>query len=439
MNGATRVIVVGAGPGGMAAAAVAAESGCEVTLLDENPAPGGQLWRGASPDSPSGSPHGAKFAQWMKRLTASGAEVVPEAAVVDAPSEGVLRVERAGAGQDLFYDRLILATGARERFLPFPGWTLQGVMGAGGLQAMAKSGLPVSGKKIVIAGSGPLLLAVATYLRHAGASVLGVFEQAPWARLLGLGVALSGHPDKLLEALGFQWQTRAVPYKPGWWVASALGVPDQNRLESVVVTDGHEQRKIACDYLACGFHLVPNLELAQLLGCRIESGYVTVNDRQQTSVVGVFCVGEPTGVGGLDKALVEGEIAGLSAAGQVGKAAQFSPLQKKLRHFAKQLDETFVLRSELRTLAGPDTIVCRCEDVTYDALKLCESGRAAKLHTRCGMGPCQARVCGPATEFLFGWAPGSVRPPLYPASIATMAGNPESETSADPASLGEMP
>jgi D-hydroxyproline dehydrogenase subunit alpha len=420
MSAPTRVVVVGSGPGGMAAAAVAAENGCQVRLLDENHAHGGQIWRGYKADAASSYPHGHEFAKWFRRLEASGAAWEPESSVVDSPAPGVLRVERAGRWEDVAWDRLVIATGARERFLPFPGWTLPGVMGAGGLQAMVKSGLPIAGKRVVVAGSGPLLLAVAANLKREGARIEGIFEQAPWSRLAIFAASLAALPEKLAEGARYRWQTRGVAYKPGWWVKRALG---EGRLEGVVVSNGSEQREVPCDYLAIGFHLVPNLELAQLLGCRIDAGYVAVNAVQETSVKGVYCAGEPTGIGGLDKALVEGQIAGLAVAGHLGKAAEFLPARQKLRRFAQILDNAFALRAELRALAASDTIVCRCEDVTHGELAECASGRAARLHTRCGMGPCQGRICGPATEFLFGWTVASARPPLYPARMATLAGN----------------
>jgi NADPH-dependent 2,4-dienoyl-CoA reductase/sulfur reductase-like enzyme len=333
------------------------------------------------------------------------------------------------------FDCLILATGARERFLPFPGWTLPGVMGAGGLQALVKSGLPVSGKRVVVAGSGPLLLAVAANLSRAGAQVEGIFEQAGWLSLIGFGLTLAAHPAKLLEGAGYRWQARGAPFKPGWWAKRAHG---EERLESVVVTDGRVEREIPCDYLACGFHLVPNTELAQLLGCRMDAGYVAVNARQETSVTGVLCAGEPTGIGGLDKAMVEGEIAGLVAARRLGQAVQYAPIQQKFSAFALRLDRAFSPRPELRALAEADTIVCRCEDVTRGALDGCANGREARLHTRCAMGPCQGRICGPATEFLFGWTAASARPPLYPARISTVAGDPQSSSPPSPPSAGEM-
>jgi hypothetical protein len=147
---------------------------------------------------------------------------------------------------------------------------------------------------------------------------------------------------------------------------------------------------------------------------------VEVNDTQETSVGGVFCAGEPTGIGGLEKALCEGEIAGLVCAGQSG-AHPFKRRDRQLR-FARQLDRAFALRPELKELAAPDTFVCRCEDVRRRALDSMFSWREAKVHTRCGMGPCQGRICGPATEFLFGWNAEHARPPVYPARVSTIAG-----------------
>jgi D-hydroxyproline dehydrogenase subunit alpha len=435
MTAPVRVVVVGAGPGGMAAAAVAAENGCQVRLLDENHGPGGQIWRGYKADSASNDPHSHEFAKWARRLEASGAAWEPGCSVVDSSTSGALRLERSDRWEDVPWHRLVIATGARERFLPFPGWTLPGVMGAGGLQAMVKSGLTIARKRVVVAGSGPLLLAVAANLKREGAKIEGIFEQAPWSRLAIFAASLAALPGKLGEGARYRWQTRGVPYKPGWWVKRALG---EGRLQGVVLSTGKDQREISCDYLAIGFHLVPNLELAQLLGCRIDAGYVAVNAVQETSVQGVYCVGEPTGIGGLDKAIVEGQIAGLAVAGHLGKAAEFLPQRQKLRRFAQDLDNAFAPRAELRALAAPDTIVCRCEDVTHAELEECASGRAARLHARCGMGLCQARICGPATEFLFGWTAASARPPLYPARLATLAGRVSSGES-KPAAVPSAP
>jgi NADPH-dependent 2,4-dienoyl-CoA reductase/sulfur reductase-like enzyme len=188
----------------------------------------------------------------------------------------------------------------------------------------------------------------------------------------------------------------------------------QAAIEEVVISQTGRTKTIACDYLACGFHLVPNSELAVLLGCRVQDELVKVDDYQQTSVPGIFCAGEPTGIGGLELSLAEGQIAGLAAAGRETAAGPLFAEREKLRRFARVLDRTFTLRAELRGLPLPETIVCRCEDATCSQLAQHTSWRSAKLQTRCGMGPCQARIGGPAAGFLFGWAQDSIRPPIFP-------------------------
>lgn len=417
------LIVVGAGPGGIAAAAVAAEHGCRVCLLDDNRSPGGQIWRGYRAATAEKYPHGATFLAWSRRLERTPCEVWCGWQAIGQPAPQVLRVERDGELRDLRYRNLVLATGARERFLPFPGWTLPGVFGAGGLQALVKSGLPIADsvgrpRRAVIAGSGPLLLAVASGLSQIGIEIAAICEQADFSRLAAFGLTLLGQPHKLIEGLRYRSRTRRAPYRTGCWVKRVDGL---GRVEQVTLTDGRREFKIACDWLACGFHLVPNLELPHLLGCRVDNGYVAVDTLQQSSVPRVACIGELTGVGGIDKALVEGQIAGYVAAGSNVEASNLTPQRRSHKLFADRLDRAFALRGELRALAESDTIVCRCEDVPYGELKSRGSWREAKLHTRCGMGPCQGRVCGPATEFLFGWNSGGIRPPIFPAAVSTLA------------------
>jgi NADPH-dependent 2,4-dienoyl-CoA reductase/sulfur reductase-like enzyme len=412
------VVVVGAGPGGMAAATVAAEAGCRVCLIDDNAAPGGQIWRGLRPESAAKYPHGKGFIRWAARFERAGCEVWQCWQVIDHPAPGVLRVERGGESRNVEFGRLILATGARERFLPFPGWTLPGVMGAGGLQALVKSGMDPHGKRVVLAGSGPLLLAVSAALTSAGARVVGVYEQAPLGRLVGFGLSLLAQPGKLAEGARYRLKALRTPYCSSSWVVRAEG---RGRVESVTLTDGRKPWSVDCDWLGCGFHLVPNLELPRLLGCRIAEGYVEVDRLQQSSVAGVSCVGELTGIGGLEKALVEGQIAGWAAAGREARALRLAPQRQGLERFAQQLDRAFQLRPELRLLADAETVVCRCEDVRQSALEGCAGWREAKVHTRCGMGACQARICGAATEFLFGWEISGARPPMFPAAVSTLA------------------
>lgn len=407
------VLVVGGGPAGMAAAVRAAECGVDVGIVDDNATLGGQIWRGECDQ-----PQNQDAAQWRELLRTSGVTQVCGKKIFDQPESGVLLAEGNGDLCELHYQNLILATGARERFLPFPGWTLPNVMGAGGLQAMVKSGLPIHGKRVVVAGTGPLLLAVAAHLHNYGAEIPVICEQACWSTLARFSTALLRQPGKLVEALRLKRELAGVRFVANSWPIAAQG---QQRVRSVTISRSGKSETIECDFLACGFHLVPNIELPLLLGCKIEAGYVWVDEFKRTTVKGVFCAGEPTGIGGVELALIEGQIAGLAAAGETAKAQELFGQREKGRRFAHLLDQTFRLRTELKNLASPETFVCRCEDVTYSRLEGHTSWRAAKLHTRCGMGACQGRVCGPAAQFLFGWNPDSIRPPVFPARVENLA------------------
>jgi NADPH-dependent 2,4-dienoyl-CoA reductase/sulfur reductase-like enzyme len=194
----------------------------------------------------------------------------------------------------------------------------------------------------------------------------------------------------------------------------------KHKLESVTLHRGGKTWSEPCDYLACGFHLVPNIELAALLGCAVKGGKVGVDKLQQTTVPSVYCAGEPTGIGGLELSLLEGQIAGYAAAGRLEAARRLFSQRNKARRFASSLERAFALRSELKQLPQPDTLVCRCEDVSLVRLLEHSSWRAAKLLTRCGMGPCQGRVCGPAVEALLDWKPESVRPPVFPVRVESL-------------------
>jgi D-hydroxyproline dehydrogenase subunit alpha len=370
----------------MAAAVRARECDKRVTVLDDNPTAGGQIWRGGR-----GSP-------WFAKFRDSAAVLLTGRRVISGNAANrTLQIETATGATELEYETLILTTGARELFLPFPGWTLPNVMGVGGLQALVKSGLPVAGKRIVVAGSGPLLLAVAHYLRKHNAIVPVVAEQAPWGALLRFSTKLT--PGKLIQAATLQTPV----YKPGTWVTGAKGA---TKLEQVQLNNG---RSIACDYLAVAYGFVPNNELAIHLG---------PSDH-------VLQAGECTGIGGVELSVIEGEIAGYIAGGRADLAQKLQSAHKSAQHFADALNKTFAPRPELRTLCQPDTIVCRCEDVSLGRLQQAQGWREAKLHFRCGMGPCQGRICGPAAQFLFNWQAESVRPPVFPARVASLISNKE--------------
>ncbi|WP_263145628.1 FAD/NAD(P)-binding oxidoreductase [Pseudomonas sp. RIT-PI-AD] len=402
------LLIVGAGPAGLAAALAAAPSGARIAVLDDNPAPGGQIWR----DGPQ-----AHLPAAARRLRAavenSPVQLLTGTRVVAAPGGKRLLLEDAERGWRVRYDKLILCTGARERLLPFPGWTLPGVTGAGGLQALIKGGLPVAGERLVIAGSGPLLLASAASAKAAGAHLLRIAEQAPLAALARFAAHLPRWPGKVWQA-GRLFDGR---YRASSHVLAALG---DERLEGVRLWQNGRVVELACERLACGFGLIPNIQLAQALGCAIREDAVAVDRWQATGLADHFAAGECTGFGGSEKALVEGAIAGHAAVGEEGQARRLFPRRRRWQAFAERLARDFVLDPRLKTLATPDTLVCRCEDVPYGALAGRDGWTDAKLNSRCGMGACQGRVCGAAAQFLFGWQPPQPRPPLSPTRIDTL-------------------
>ena len=422
------VVVVGAGPGGIAAAARAAERGLRVVVLDRGVQIGGQIWRHV----PGGSvPRTARH--WMARLQASGARVIGGTSVVDARSDnhGVeLLAETSGRPLGVHASSVILATGARELFIPFEGWTLPGVMGIGGAQALLKSGASFRGKRVMIAGTGPLMLPVAAALSDAGARLVLIAEQADRGTVVRFAAGLWRNPSLLAQAARYRARFISSSYSTGTWVTAADG---GDRLGGVTVTNGRRTWREAIDVLCTGYGLIPNVELARLFGCEIRDGAVVVDDQQRTSTPNVLAVGEMTGIGGAPLSITEGEIAGStvgSTAGSTVGSTVGSSLQvpQRLTHrraslesAARRMLDVFSPRAELRGLVTDDTIVCRCEDVKYGAVSGAACARQAKLYTRAGMGPCQGRTCMPALEFLLAWQSDTVRPPAEPVPVSVLS------------------
>lgn len=410
---ASDILIVGGGPAGLAAAASASATlGNRVTVVDDNPMLGGQIWKATL--SKIKSPEARKL---IDAVADGKVNIVNSAQVFGSRNSNTLLAETPDGPLELEFNKLIIATGARELFLPFPGWTMPNVCGAGGLQALVKGGLKVENKRIVVAGTGALLLAVAEFLRAKGANVIAIAEQTPAAKIGRFALSLWSSPSKIIQAVELRRKLIGIPYLTDCWVTGADG---GDKLRSVELTRRGKSWTIECDFLACGYHLVPNTELAAVLGCKIDDGVVKVNEYQQTSIDKIFCAGEPTGIGGVEASLIEGKIAGYAASGELEKARALSGRRDKARKFGVSLNKTFALRDELRSLPDDDTIVCRCEDVQFSHLTKFANFRDAKLQTRCGMGPCQGRVCGAATEFLFGWKPGSVRPPIFPVKMENL-------------------
>jgi NADPH-dependent 2,4-dienoyl-CoA reductase/sulfur reductase-like enzyme len=404
--GSYDVLVCGAGPAGIAAAEAAGKAGARVGLIDAQFRPGGQLWRAeVGADAPRPIP-----APVDRVLRRAGIEFWARTQIV-AAIPGELLVHRASGAERVGYRKLVIATGARELLLPFPGWTLPGVFGAGGLQALVKQGWPIAGKRVVVAGSGPLLLAAAASLRRHGAIVLGIHEQAPAGRVRGLAARLPAWPDRALQAARLRGSLAGVPYRCGEFVtaAAAAVVASEETLASIELHTPDGPRRVACDYLAIGYGLVPNVEVAELLGCKLETEgrhpRVAVDAHMRTSVDTVYAAGEVCGIGGAAAARLEGTLAGRAAAGAHPLPASLRLRRRHARNFGRLLARRFALDERIRALPASDTVICRCEDVPLAALAGFTDARAAKLATRCGMGACQGRWSG-------------ARLPLYPLPLA---------------------
>jgi D-hydroxyproline dehydrogenase subunit alpha len=385
--------VVGAGPAGLSAAAYAAGTGLRVVLVDSAVLPGGQYWlhRRYHP------PVSTNFEKVNSALGSGGVEHRAETSVWFAEPGFVLHTSTGR----IEADRVVLATGAHDRVLPFPGWDLPGVTTAGGAQALLKGHGVLVGRRIAVAGTGPFLLPVATGLARAGATVVGVFEANNPARMIRHLPVPTG---KLAEAAGYaaRLTRHRIPYRINHTVVAAHG---DREVESVSVAgpDG-VIRRIACDALAVGSGFVPAIELAVLLGARTRLDadanlVVAVDHAQRTSVPGLYAAGEVTGVGGADLAIVEGRLAA-AAATATQPPISLLRKRKRLRRFAAGLHATHPVPPAWADRLTEDTVVCRCEEVRLSTVREAveelgaTDARTVKLLTRTGMGACQGRICG---------------------------------------------
>lgn len=468
----TDLAVVGAGPAGLAAAVTAVGLGLRVVLLDSGERPGGQYYRHPAPGLGAARPealhHGwAAFAareaalrehEEAGRITYLPLHHVWTVVPGRGPAPGRSWTLHAVAGPDeapatVRAAAVLLATGAYERQLPFPGWTLPGVVGAGGAQAMLKSGLVLPGKRVVVAGSGPLLLAVAGSLAAAGARVPAVVEAASYTGYAGHVPALVRNPAKLAEGAtyGSALLRHGVRLLARHAVIEAHGA---GRVEAVTVARLDRDwrpvpataRRIPCDALAVGHGLVPQLELATGLGCatrRSPDGTVALelDPGQRTSVPGIWSAGETGGIGGAQLALAEGEIAAHAIAGRP-VPARLVRTRTRLRAFAAAMAGAHRPGPGWTGWLRGDTDVCRCEEVPASRIREAvedlgaRDARTVKLLTRAGMGWCQGRMCGPAVAALAGEEPSPDRRPLScPVPLRHLAGLSDEPAAGLPAGL----
>lgn len=427
------IIVVGAGPAGIRAAVEARAGGADVLLLDEAPRPGGQIYRQLPPEiRPEGrDPLGgarAKSRPLLADLARSGATVLSGAEVWGILPERVLLVHHGGRPALLRAGALVLAAGAYDRPAAIPGWTLPGVVTAGGVTALVKAQRVLPGRRALLGGTGPLLLAAATALVHGGARVVGIAEAAPRRALLGL-LRRPGVVSQTLEMLTTLWRT------PVWARHGVVRIEGTDGVERAVVARLDEawrpvagtEHALDVDTVVLGYGLVPSAELADLAGCAVvydagRGGWIPGADPERlmaTSVPGVFVAGDGAGVGGADVAEVEGCLAGLGAAQHVGRLGttearkRARPALGMLRRFTafrQTLEGLLAPRPGLYELATDGTIVCRCEEVPAGEIRVAIEEGARRVTevravTRAGMGLCQGRMCIPTVAGLLGrWA-----------------------------------
>lgn len=459
---APEVVVVGAGPGGIAAALEAAQAGASVQILDEYPGPGGQYYRQPAPglEAVPGSPileHAVEGSARIREAQAQGVQFVQDALVWGAFADGSLAILAGGKAEVLTPAKLIVATGAHERPVLFPDWTLPGVITAGAAQVLVGWQGLLPGRRILMAGTGPLQVAVAAQLVLAGAHLVGLLEANRFGALCRLAVNAWGQWERLQEGLRY-WRTlraAGVPLAFGRTVVRAMG---NGQLERVVTAaldpdwraiPGTAQ-EIEVDTLCLGFWLVPNVKLLRLLRCDVtydpsRGGVVPLHTEQmETSRPGVFVAGEAAGVAGAKAAECQGRIAGIHAARQLGKGSA-AEADRRLRaarrelagqlRFARALNTLFAAKPGLLDLLTDDTVICRCEEITWGQFRQVRSAwartlDAARSVTRAGFGLCQGTVCEPLVAELLARETGQpvaelggyhVRPPLKPITVGALA------------------
>ncbi|HLJ61900.1 MAG TPA: FAD-dependent oxidoreductase [bacterium] len=459
------VVVIGGGPAGMAAALAASQCGAQVTLVDERSALGGQVYKQFNPafQVTDETGQGAQYRRgrdMIAAVLASAVEVLTDTVVwgiwgrevfVCRGEEEVHRIEAL---------TIIIAAGAYDRPVPFPGWTLPGVITAGGGQSLAKVFRVAPGHRILMAGSGPLSLSFAAELKHYGANVIMLTEacrRPTVAAIWRLLWASPGNAASLRDGLAYltALKTHRIPVRWSTIVSRAEG---RDRVERAVIANVDERWHVIpgsedvldVDAICLGYGLCPSNELTRLCGCahnydEQHGGWVPWRDEwMRSSVPGVLVAGDCAGISGAATAVDEGYVAGLAAAVDtthlsVARATALAErARRKLRRqrrFRAALDAMYPVGTGLYDLADESTVICRCEEVTLGeirtALRQCPpDAHGVKAFTRAGMGFCQGRVCGrqvaaevaAASGLPIGAvSPSSVRPPVKPLPIAAVA------------------
>jgi len=455
----TDVLVIGAGPAGLGAAIEARRTGASVTLIDEYPQPGGQFYR--QPIRGHGSGHAREGAQLIAEVAAAGVDIRTDALVWGLADDRGVEVLHHRIREQIHARTVVIATGAVERVIPFPGWTLPGVFSAGGAQAIVKSSGVAPGGRVIVAGSGPFLFPVATELAISGTKVVGVFEATDLSSLARGTRRVGGHWARLRQALGYAVTLRrnGVPVRFGRRVVAVEGGSTAQRA-IVAKVDHHwrpiagSERSIEVDAVCVGDGFVPATQLPRLFGCAQEyrphgGGWCTVHDlHQETSVADIFIAGEAGGIAGAHAALASGRIAGFAAAyrarGEALSLCDTRDLRRGLarhRRFSALLDSLYRIPREAYAAIPDGVVVCRCEDVTAGEIRKASCAWSAEANvikgvTRAGMGRCQGRTCAPSVASIIAQSTGAsehvvgsfrVRAPIKPIPLRSLVEEPSAK------------
>ena len=444
------VAVVGAGPAGVGAAVEAARTGLHVILLDRAAAAGGQVYR--APDvAPRHADADLRRGERLRRLlAASSVEFRPLRSVWSVEPGFRLHAVGPDGPETIEAARLVAATGALERIVPFPGWTLPGVIGLAAATVLLKASAMSPGRRVVVAGCGPLLPAVAAKLAAAGVDVAAVADLAARTEWLAALPSLGRRPALLAQGLGWTaaLARRRVPvlFRHAVLEAQGDGAVRRVRIGSVDADgrpDGRSERWVDCDALVVGHGLSPSSDIPLLLqaahGFDAQShGWVPQLDPAgRTSIPGLYAAGDGAGIAGALPAALAGRIAGRAAAADCGRPvrsiAGLQRAHRRSRGFAGAISRLIRVRPGLLDAMTAETVVCRCEDVTRAEIEAAITAGARELNqlksfTRCGMGPCQGRSCGEAAAELMAQHVGSrnsvgrwtMRPPLQPVPVAAL-------------------
>lgn len=463
------VVVIGAGPAGLAAASCLAELGLGTITLDEQFRLGGQIYRHIEKAGEDdlrflGNDY-ARGRTLASRFRNSGAEYQDSATVWQIEPDGNLCYSRQGKSRRIKASYIIAATGAMERPVPVPGWNLPGVIGAGAANNLAKEAGLQPDVPVVLAGSGPLLLLEATLLIRKGVNISAILDTTP--QLPGIAAIPTIPPallrtDFLLKGVAMLQEIRRskVPYYKGVTDLRCLG---EEKVQTVTARQGEQRLEFDAELVLLHFGVIPNTHIFRQAGCRMawkqdQRYWHPVCDAWgRTNFERIFAAGDGAAVNGALAAEYKGELAALETARCLGILPEYerdtlaTPIRKALRHdmYPRPLiDALFSPRFSPLTL-DDDTVLCRCENVTVgDIRKVVDEGvhevNEVKIITRAGMGPCQGRMCGPAMAEIVAATSGvslakagllNIRPPVKPVPLAEIAAMDLGTDGAGPANL----